>query len=75
MTFTKGLRIAGIPVAREMKLQPRCVAKLTSPPQSIFGQQPPLCDPKLLAIADPPDVEHRGSIIIVIATDAPLLPH
>jgi len=70
----RGLRIAGIPVAREMKLQPRCVAKLTSPPQAIFGQQAQLCDPKLLAIADAPDQEHRGSIIIVIATDAPLTP-
>jgi L-aminopeptidase/D-esterase-like protein len=69
-----GLRIAGIPVAREMKLQPHCVTKLTSPPQSIFGQTAQLCDPKLLAIADAPDREHRGSIIIVIATDAPLTP-
>ena len=70
----RGLRIAGIPVAREMKLQPHCVTKLTSPPQSIFGQPPKLCDPKLLAIADAPDQDHRGSIIIVIATDAPLTP-
>jgi len=70
----RGLRIAGIPVAREMKLQPHCVSKLTSPPQSIFGTQPKVCDPKLLAIADTPDEEHRGSIIIVIATDAPLTP-
>ena len=26
------LRVAGIPVAREMTLQPRCVSRLTSPP-------------------------------------------
>lgn len=70
----QGLRIAGIPVAREMKLQPHCVAKLTSPPQEIFGEKATLCDPKVLAIADAPDQEHRGSIIIVIATDAPLTP-
>jgi L-aminopeptidase/D-esterase-like protein len=70
----RGLRIAGIPVAREMKLQPHCVTRLTSPPQAIFGQQAQLCDPKLLAIADAPEREHRGSIIIVIATDAPLTP-
>jgi L-aminopeptidase/D-esterase-like protein len=57
-----------------MKLQPHCVTKLTSPPQSIFGQTAQLCDPKLLAIADAPDVDHRGSIIIIIATDAPLTP-
>lgn len=69
-----GLRVAGIPVAREMKLQPHCVTRLTSPPQATFGQAAALCDPKALAIADAPDTEHRGSIIIVIATDAPLTP-
>lgn len=68
------LRIAGIPVAREMKLQPHCVSKLTSPPQAVFGQAAQLCDPRRLAIADAADQEHRGSIIIVVATDAPLTP-
>jgi L-aminopeptidase/D-esterase-like protein len=67
-----GLRIAGINVAREMDLLPRCVTKLLSPPQTFFGRAPTLCDPKKLAIADPANEEHRGSIIIVIATDAPL---
>lgn len=66
------LRIAGIPVAREMQLQGPCVSRLMSPPQVSFGLVGTLCDPKLLAIADAPDKEHRGSIIIVIATDAPL---
>lgn len=66
------LRIAGIAVAREMELQGPCVSRVMSPPQSIFGIVGKLCDPKLLAVADAPDVEHRGSIIIVIATDAPL---
>lgn len=66
------LRVAGIPVAREMKLQPRCVSQLTSPPQEQDGSIATLCNPKLVAIADPANEEHRGSIIIVIATDAPL---
>jgi D-aminopeptidase len=66
------LRVAGIPVAREMTLQPRCVIRLTSPPQQLYGTVATLCDPKRLAIADGPSQEHRGSIIIVIATDAPL---
>jgi D-aminopeptidase len=66
------LRVAGIPVAREMTLQPRCVARLLSPPQQISGHAAPVCDPKLVALADGPGQEHRGSIIIVIATDAPL---
>jgi len=69
-----GLRVVGINVAREMDLQPRCVTRLLSPPQTFFGQLPGLCDPKKLAIADPADEEHRGSIIIVVATDAPLTP-
>lgn len=68
------LRIAGIPVAREMKLQPRCVSRLLSPAQQIYGVPATLCDPARLAIADRADEEHRGSIIIVIATDAPLTP-
>ena len=66
------LRVAGIPVAREMTLQRRCVTRLMSPPQQINGTVATLCDPKLLAIADGPNQDHRGSIIIVIATDAPL---
>ena len=66
------LRVAGIPVAREMTLQPRCVTRLLSPPQQQFNTVATLCDPKLLAIADGLNQEHRGSIIIVIATDAPL---
>jgi D-aminopeptidase len=68
----KQLRVAGIPVAREMTLQPRCVTQLTSPPQHILGTIATLCDPKRAAIADGLAQEHRGSIIIVIATDAPL---
>jgi L-aminopeptidase/D-esterase-like protein len=66
------LRVAGVPVAREMTLQPRCVTRLLPQPQSIYGERATLCDPKRLAIADGADQEHRGSIIIVIATDAPL---
>jgi D-aminopeptidase len=66
------LRVAGIPVAREMTLQPRCVSRLLSPPQQTSGRVATLCDPKLVALADGPGEEHRGSIIIVIATDAPL---
>ena len=66
------LRVAGIPVAREMTLQPPCVTRLTSPPQQRNGTVAALCDPKRLASADGPNQEHRGSIIIVIATDAPL---
>lgn len=68
------LRIAGIPVAREMDVQGRCVSRRLPTPQVLFGQQASLCDPKKLALGDAAGEEHRGSIIIVIATDAPLTP-
>lgn len=71
---TSQLRVAGIPVAREMTLQPPCVTRLLSPPQQSNGTIARVCDPKRVAIADGLDQEHRGSIIIVIATDAPLTP-
>ncbi len=67
-----GLRIAGVPVAREMQLQGPCVTRLLPQQQSLWGDKATLCDPARLALADPPAAEHRGSIIIVIATDAPL---
>ena len=67
-----GLRIAGINVAREMDLQAPCVTKLLPTPQRRRGQIAKVCDPKRAALADDPAEEHRGSIIIVIATDAPL---
>ncbi len=66
------LRIAGINVAREMALQPPCVTRLLSPPQMRRGKVADVCDPKKLALADETTEQHRGSIIIVIATDAPL---
>ncbi len=43
------LRVAGIPVAREMTLQPRCVTRLMSPPQQLNGTVATLCDPQRLA--------------------------
>ncbi|WP_156256922.1 DmpA family aminopeptidase [Sandarakinorhabdus oryzae] len=66
------LRIAGVPVAREMDLQGPCVTKLLPKPQQRRGRVADVCDPKKLALADDINEEHRGSIIIVIATDAPL---
>lgn len=61
------LRVAGIPVAREMTLQQPCVTRLTSPPQMRRGKVADICDPKRAATADDPNEEHRGSIIIFIA--------
>ena len=77
------LRIAGIPVAREMKYQHPCFAKpLTPPPDSIFkGNNLPPCNGPSAGNAEDSRVEtigearaDEGSIIVIIATDAPLTP-
>jgi len=72
---SNGLRVAGIPVAREMKLQKPCVEKKLDPPVLDWNGRPaPICDPKVATTADeirPPEV---GSIIVIVATDAPLTP-
>jgi L-aminopeptidase/D-esterase-like protein len=69
------LRIAGIPVAREMKLQRPCVEKQLSPPiQGWDGTPAPVCDPKTVSTADGIRPPEEGSIIVIVATDAPLTP-
>jgi D-aminopeptidase len=69
------LRIAGIPVAREMKLQRPCVEKQASPPTVDWDGNPaPVCDPKMISAADGIRAPEEGSIIVIVATDAPLTP-
>lgn len=69
------LRIAGIPVAREMKLQKPCVEKQVSPPALEWDGRPaPVCEPKTVSTADSMRRPERGSIIVIVATDAPLTP-
>src|SRR5688500_6155824 len=64
----RDLRIAGVPVGEEITdLQP-CIASRDA---SQAGQRP-LCDSPA---APSRDDEGAGSIIVVVATDAPLLPH
>jgi L-aminopeptidase/D-esterase-like protein len=68
------LRVAGIPVAREMKLQPRCVEKKLDPPALNWDGTPaPLCNSDTALLDDAGRPEH-GSIIVIVATDAPLTP-
>jgi len=69
------LRIAGIPVAREMKYQLYCVEKQLNPPTLDWytGKAAPVCDPKQVVRADGARRE-QGSIIVIVATDAPLMP-
>jgi D-aminopeptidase len=69
------LRVAGIPVAREMKLQKPCVEKKLDPPVLWWDGTPaPICDPKLFSTADGIRPAEMGSIIVIVATDAPLAP-
>jgi len=65
------LSIAGVPVGREITDLVRCYAG-REPPSRPWLRGLPRCAEK--PAAAPPD-DGAGSIIIVIATDAPLLPH
>jgi L-aminopeptidase/D-esterase-like protein len=70
-----GLRVAGIHVAREMKLQRPCVSQQTEPPILDFSGKPaPVCNPAVAATADGIRKDEEGSIIVVVATNAPLTP-
>jgi D-aminopeptidase len=70
------LRIAGIPVVREMNIQQRrCVQRQLSPPTlDADGKVAPVCGPAQLSATEDPHTRDVGSIIVVIATDAPLTP-
>ena len=64
----RDLRIAGVPVGEEITdLQP-CIANRDPQPA---GSRPPCDAPS----SGPRDDDGVGSIIVVVATDAPLLPH
>jgi D-aminopeptidase len=70
-----GLRVAGIPVAREMKLQKPCVEKKLEPPVLNWDGTPAqICDAKVATTADSVRAPDAGSIIVIVATDAPLTP-
>jgi L-aminopeptidase/D-esterase-like protein len=71
-----GLRVAGINVTREMNLQKPCVAKKLDPPVLRFSDGKPadVCPPNVAATADGIRPAEEGSIIVVVATDAPLMP-
>jgi D-aminopeptidase len=72
---SRQLRVAGIPVAREMHLQRPCVEKHLDPPiLDYFGNPAPVCDPASASTADGVRAPEEGSIIVIVATDAPLTP-
>ena len=66
----RDLRIAGVPVGEEITDLQACIANHDPIPQG-QGQRRPCDGPA----APPRDEEDSGSIIVVVATDAPLLPH
>jgi D-aminopeptidase len=73
--LAKNLRVAGIPVAREMHLQDACVTEQTVPPVlDDDGAPAKICDPSIAAVADGMKKAEMGSIIVIVATDAPLTP-
>ena len=69
----QGLRIAGVPVGQEIPMRGICAAG--APPSTPFLRRMPKCE--AAGSMNPEERPHAelGSIIIVIATDAPLLPH
>ena len=70
------LRVAGIPVAREMKLQKPCVEKKLDPPVRLWSGKPaPVCEGAVAHTANEGvHAPEMGSIIVIVATDAPLTP-
>jgi D-aminopeptidase len=70
------LRVAGIPVVREMNVQQRrCVQKQLNPPTlDSDGKVAPVCGTAVVSAAEDPRTRDVGSIIVVVATDAPLTP-
>ncbi len=68
----RGLRIAGIPVGQEL-VEPAICRAGSKPSQREWLREMPRCGTRSSHLERPhPEL---GSIIIVIATDAPLLPH
>lgn len=66
------LTIAGKEVGKRLKADPNCFTD--SHIKRHFGDYWPYCD-SLTVSSTQPDYARDGSIIIIIATDAPLLPH
>jgi D-aminopeptidase len=67
----RDLRIAGVPVGEEIRDLTACIANNAPLPA---GSSERRCDQPAGAVL-PDDKPEQGSIIVVVATDAPLLPH
>lgn len=69
----QALRIAGVPVGQEIRDLTRCF-ETAEPPTQAFLRGVPRCEEAAPVGSGSAELE-MGSIIIVVATDAPLLPH
>ena len=69
------LRIAGVPVGREIQGLVPCVTRRLDPPVKLFdGSLAPTCEEGANQGPAPREEPEQGSIIIVVGTDAPLSP-
>ena len=68
----RGLRIAGVPVGQELTEPSVCLAGNQRPSLEFLRDLPPCGQPGASAVRPR---EEQGSIIVIVATDAPLLPH
>ena len=69
------VRIAGVPVGREITGNDPCVAQTLSPPILMGNGQPaPVCPRQVNMSTGAPEEAEQGSIIVVVATDAPFTP-
>ena len=69
------LRIAGIPVGREVTGRDPCVAKRIDPPVTAADGKPlPVCGTTPAPSEMPSEDPEQGSIIVIVATNAPLSP-
>jgi L-aminopeptidase/D-esterase-like protein len=66
------LRIAGIPVGREIEGYGYCVAQRIDPPLMMRGEAVPVCEASGSSGGE--EEAEQGSIIVVIGTNAPLTP-
>src|SRR5215469_5214224 len=58
-----------------MKLKSSCVEKKLDPPiLDLFGRPAPVCDEKSARVVDGMRAPEMGSIIVIVATNAPLTP-
>ena len=69
------VRIAGIPVGREITGYEPCVAQALDPPVRMAdGALAPICNRQMSLRVRSPEEAEQGSIIVVLATDAPVTP-